>query len=126
MHQSLYAQLGGESKLRAIIDEFVERLCDDLLIGFFFHRTHRPRLKSLEFEHAAAFLGAEVAYSGRPLAQVHAPLRIAGGQFARRLHILGEVLAAHAVPTAVSDAWLAHQRLLRPHIVADPKPREGG
>jgi truncated hemoglobin YjbI len=121
MHQSLYAQLGGESKLRAIIDEFVERLCDDLLIGFFFYKTKRARLKELEYAHAAAFLGAEVAYAGRPLAQVHKPLRIAGGQFSRRLQILREVLAAHAVPAAVNDAWLAHQQLLRPHIVADPQ-----
>ena len=103
---SLFAQLGGEPKLRAIIDDFVDRCFDDAMIGFLFARADRERIKRFEYEHAANHLGAPVEYSGRPLDQAHGPHRIFGGQFARRRQILIETLRDHEVPQAVSDALI--------------------
>jgi truncated hemoglobin YjbI len=45
MATSLYDQLGGEVALRTLIDDFVERICNDLMIGFFFRDVKRERLK---------------------------------------------------------------------------------
>ena len=36
MGLSLFDSLGGESRLRAIIDTFVDRVFEDRMIGFFF------------------------------------------------------------------------------------------
>ncbi|MFZ1866395.1 MAG: group 1 truncated hemoglobin [Polyangiales bacterium] len=116
---SLFAQLGGEPKLRAIIDDFVDRCFDDAMIGFLFARADRDRIKRFEYEHAANHLGAPVEYSGRPLDQAHGPHRIFGGQFARRRQILIETLRDHEVPQAVSDALIAHQDSLRGLITKD-------
>ena len=117
---SLFEQLGGEPRLRAIVDDFVDRCFDDMMIGFLFTRADRNRIKRFEYEHAADHLGAPVEYSGRALDQAHRPHRIFGGQFDRRRHILLETLRDHEAPDEVVDAWLAHQDSLRALITKDP------
>lgn len=113
---SLYDTLGGEPAVRGIINTFVDRMVADIMIGFFFAKVDIVRLKQLEFEHAAAFLGAPIIYSGRPLDAAHRRHNIMGGQFARRKQILKEVLEAHQVPDDIRAAWLAHVESLRPEI----------
>jgi len=117
---SLFEQLGGEPKLRAIVDDFVDRCFDDIMIGFLFARAERDRLKRLEYEHAANHLGASIEYSGRSLDQAHRPHRIFGGQFDRRRQILLDTLRRHDAPDEVIDAWISHQDSLRALITKDP------
>lgn len=116
---TLYERVGGETALRAIIDDFVERVYADMMIGFFFARVNKARLKELEYQLAAAFLGGPVKYRGRPLDQAHGPHPIMGGQFARRKQLLKETLEAHQAPAAVVNAWLEHTEGLRPLITQD-------
>src|ERR1043165_3929965 len=40
MSQSLFEKLGGEARLRAIIDVFIDRVFEDRMIGFFFRKAH--------------------------------------------------------------------------------------
>ena len=116
---SLFEELGGEPRLRVIVDRFVDRVCEDVMIGFFFQGVDRARLKQREYEFAARHLGADVRYTGRPLDVAHAPHPILGGQFMRRLRILEETLAEHAVPAQVREHWVAHTKRLRPLITRD-------
>lgn len=117
---SLYEQLGGEVRLRAIVDDFIDRCFDDTMIGFLFARAERERIKKFEFQHAAEALGAPIRYEGRPLAQAHRPHRILGGQFDRRKQILKDTLRDHGAPNPVVDAWVGHQDGLRHLITRDP------
>jgi len=116
---SHFEELGGEPKLRAIVDDFVDRCFDDTMIGFLFARADRDRIKRFEYEHAAEHLGANVVYEGRPLDVAHGPHRIFGGQFSRRRQILIETLRDHDVPENVIDAWITHQDSLRALITKD-------
>ena len=120
MPQTLFEQIGGAPKLREIIDAFIDRVFEDRMIGFFFQNADRKRIKELEFQLTAEFLGGPVAYRGRPLDVAHAKHAIMGGQFARRLKILEETLDRFQVAPAVRDAWLAHNESLRPLITANP------
>ncbi len=117
---SYFEELGGEPALRAIVDDFIDRCFDDTMIGFLFLRAERARIKRHEFEHAAQFLGADMAYKGRPLQEAHGPHRILGGQFDRRRQLLIDTLNDHAVPVSVRDAWIAHQDSLRHLVTKDP------
>lgn len=117
---SLFEQLGGEPKLRAIVDDFVDRCFDDLMIGFLFARAERDRIKRFEYQHAAQNLGAAIEYGGRALDEAHRPHRIFGGQFDRRRQILLETLRDHDTPDEVVEAWIAHQDSLRALITNDP------
>ncbi|MBK7579947.1 MAG: group 1 truncated hemoglobin [Myxococcales bacterium] len=114
----LYEEL-GEARLRAIIDRFVDRVADDVMIGFFFKNVDRARLKQREYEHAARHLGADVPYTGRPLDVAHAPHPIMGGQFMRRLVLLKTTLEEHAVPAHIIEHWITHTERLRPLVTRD-------
>jgi hemoglobin len=129
--RSAFEELGGEAALRRVIDRFVDRLFDDVMIGYLFRNADRARVKQKEFEHAAEHLGGPVAYTGRPLAGAHSPHRIRGGQFMRRVQILKETLAELGAPPRVAEQWLAETLRLRPLItvdegdVCDPSPPRG-
>jgi hemoglobin len=108
--------MGGEPALRAVIDDFVDRAFDDIMIGYMFAGVDRQRVKELEFQHASEFLGGPHRYIGRPMRSAHAKHRIMGGQFARRLQLLRNVFAAHQVPPEVQAAFLAHNESLRAQV----------
>lgn len=116
---SRFEELGGEPVLRLIVDDFVDRCFDDLMIGFLFQRADRTRIKRFEYQHAAEHLGGPITYEGRPLDQAHGPHRIFGGQFARRRQILIDTLRDHQVPEPIIDAWVSHQETLRSLITKD-------
>src|SRR5690349_11182597 len=116
---SLFEDLGGEAALRPIIERFVDRVFDDVMIGFFFRNARRERVKAKEYEFAARHLGADIEYTGRPIDEAHRAHPIMGGQFARRLMILKETLEAAGVPEHVKQHWLAHTESLRPLVTAD-------
>lgn len=119
MAETLYEKLGGEAKLRQIIDVFIDRVFSDPMIGFFFRHADKRRIKEMEFQFTARFLGAGIDYQGKPLDEVHAKHPIMGGQFMRRLRVLQQTLRDFEVPDDVQDAWLAHTESLRPLITRD-------
>jgi hemoglobin len=119
MASTLFEDLGGEAALRPIIERFVDRIFDDVMIGFFFRNARRERVKAMEYEFAAKHLGADIEYTGRPLDEAHRAHPIMGGQFARRLMILKETLQQFQVPEHVKQHWLAHTESQRPLITAD-------
>jgi len=119
MAQSLFEKLGGEGRLREIMDTFVDRIFADRMIGFFFRNADRHRIKELEYQLAAKFLGADVEYQGRPLGRAHANHPIMGGHFARRRQIFKETLEFYQMPDAIKDALLRHTDALRAQITPE-------
>jgi hemoglobin len=116
---TVFAKIGGET-LRAVIRDFYERLFADVMIGFFFRGKDREELIEREWELTARFLGAaDIRYRGRPLREAHAPHRILGGQFHRRLQILRDTLRDHQVDPAVQAVWIEHTMALRPQITRE-------
>jgi len=104
--------------VRAVIDEFVDVMVDDVMIGFFFTGVDKERLRQREYEFTARFLGAQIPYSGRPMRTAHSKHHIMGGQFNRRRQILINTLRKHGVEESVCDAWIAHVDRLRDQITS--------
>lgn len=113
---TLFDRLGGEAVLRAAIDQFVESVYTDVMIGFLFRDFDKDRLKRHEYQFTARVLGASIPYEGRPIREAHAAHPILGGQFARRKVLLREALRAHGAPVEVVDAVLDHTEKLRPLV----------
>jgi hemoglobin len=116
--ERLFDRIGGE-RLREVIADFYTRLFHDPMIGFLFAGKDRKRLIDKEWEFTAGLLGADVAYTGRPIRAAHARSPILGGHFERRLQILRETLEAHEVDAAVRERWLAHTEALRDQVTRD-------
>jgi hemoglobin len=119
MSASLFEKIGGESRLRLIISAFIDRVFEDRMIGFFFRNADRQRIKELEYQLAAEFLGAAIEYQGRPLGKVHANHPIMGGHFARRRQIFKETLEFYQVDESIKAALLNHTDSLRPLITPE-------
>ena len=107
-----YDRVGGEAPLRAIIDDFIDRVAGDYIIGFFFAGRDLARIKDKEFELASAHLGGPHRYSGRPLGQAHQALPINKGHLRRRLAFLRTVLRDHGVDEEIAERWVAHDARL--------------
>ena len=114
----LFARIGGDA-LRAVITDFYSRIFGDVMIGFMFEGKDRARLIDKEWELAAALFGADVKYTGRPMRTAHANSPIFGGHFERRLQILRETMAAHAVDPEIQRVWIEHTQSLRDQITRD-------
>lgn len=114
-----FAKIGGEIALRAIINDFVDRVYADVMIGFFFRSVKASRIKEMEYQLAAEMLGANIEYGGRRLDDAHRKHRIMGGQFARRKQILRETLEHHDVPAEIVAQWMKHTDSLRRLITSD-------
>jgi hemoglobin len=115
---SLYDSIGGDA-LRAVIADFYDRVFADVMIGFMFAGKDKQRLIDKEWELAAALLGADVKYTGKPMRDAHAQHTIFGGHFERRLQILRETLRDHGVDPAIRDALIDHANALRGQITRD-------
>lgn len=116
---SPYERLGGEVGLEKIVDDFIDRVTRDMMIGFFFRTIDRDRLKRLETQFAASHLGGPSRYEGRPLDVAHGSHPIMGGQFNRRLRILDQTLRDHGVSDDIREEWLRHNESLRHRITRD-------
>ena len=119
MAPTFFEELGGEPVLRSIIRTFVDRMFSDPMIGFLFRSASRERVADKEYELAAQHLGGGVAYTGRPIGEVHARHAILGGQFDRRLAILRRTLEEAGAPSDVVQHWLAYTERLRPVVIGD-------
>ncbi|HEY6996384.1 MAG TPA: group 1 truncated hemoglobin [Candidatus Binatia bacterium] len=120
MNNSLFEKLGGEPRLRPIIDTFIDRVFADRMIGFFFRNADRARIKEMEYQLAAKFLGADIEYRGKPIGKAHANHPIMGGHFARRRQIFKETLESFEVAEEIKTALLRHTDSLRPLITPEP------
>jgi hemoglobin len=116
--RALFEKIGAE-RLRAVIEDFYARIFADVMIGFLFAGKDRARLIDKEYEMTARLLGADVAYTGKPMREAHARSPILGGHFERRLEILRQTLTAHAVDPEVKEAWIDHTLALRAQITPD-------
>ena len=116
-----FEELGGEARLRPLIDAFIDRCFDDMMIGYLFRNAERARVKRFEYQHAAHFFGAPVEYEGRPLRSAHGRHGILGGHFMRRRKLLEDTAREHGLPEALITRWLAYQDSLRGEIT----PQQG-
>ncbi len=112
----LYEQIGGLEKLQLIVDEFVDTMFNDIMIGFFFSKIDKNRVKQKEFEFLAEFLGADIVYTGEPIKEVHQKHNIMGGQFSRRKQILKETLERNLINNEIIEKIMEHTEKFRMSI----------
>lgn len=61
---SLYNRLGGEPRLREIVDDVVDRIADNPFLEYYFRTIDKGRVKLLAYEYFSMKTGGPDAYTG--------------------------------------------------------------
>lgn len=121
--QTFFERAGGEPGVRAAVTALYEQLFDDPMVGFLFAGHDRVRIVEQQIVFTSRMLGADVAYTGKPLPEAHLSSPILPGHFDRRHHVLRSVLEAQAMDPAAREAWLRLDQALRPVILKQGQVR---
>jgi hemoglobin len=78
---TLYERLGGESKLKVVVDEFTNIVLADERINFTFAGADLDKFKRLLFEQLCELTRGPCRYTGRDMRAAHAKLNINTAQF---------------------------------------------
>jgi hemoglobin len=115
---SLYESIGGEDKVREVIQALYDRLFDDPMIGFLFEGKDKAHIVRQQVAFTCRFLGGPQVYEGLSLPAAHAKLPLLPGHFDRRHRLLEQVLGEREVPADVKRVWLQIDQALRPSVLA--------
>ena len=117
--ESLFARLGGEVPIQAVMDGLFGRIMNDPELAPIFGRVNIER----HSRRTAAFVwtatGGPHAWSGRDMVTAHRHLGVTNAQFDRVAAHLDATLDEMAVPAGPRDELLTLVGSLRSQIVAD-------
>lgn len=110
---SLYARLGERDGIRAVVDDFYDRLLDDDDLGPFFEDADVSRLRRTQTDFLCEAAGGPETYDAEPVREAHIDVPFRPGHIERALELLRESLAAFDVPDEdaelVVDAIAAYE-----------------
>lgn len=118
MATTLYAAIGGEAPVRAVLQALYDRLFVDPIVGFLFEGKDKQHIVEEQVAFTCRFLGGPHRYEGKPLPEAHAGLPLLPGHFDRRHFVLKQVLDEQRVPEEVKRVWLRIDQSLRPSVLA--------
>jgi hemoglobin len=122
---SLYERLGGVYSIATVVDEFIDRVMADSrlnanpLVDEAHHRVAPAGFKYLVTEMVCWAAGGPQKYTGRPMADTHANLKITGQEWEAFLDDFQQTLDKFAVPAAEQAELKAIVNSTRSDIVVD-------
>jgi hemoglobin len=116
--RTLYEAIGGEEKVRAILQSLYDKLFDDPIVGFLFEGKDKAHIVEQQLAFTCRFLGGPQKYEGKSLPAAHAALPLLPGHFDRRHRLLEQTLIEQNVPAEVKRVWLTIDESLRPSVLA--------
>jgi hemoglobin len=78
---TLFERIGGEAKLRAVVDDFMTVMESDDRINFTFAETDIPKFKQLLYEQICELTRGPCRYTGRDMRTSHEKLNIDDAMF---------------------------------------------
>ena len=111
---TLYDRIGGESKLRATMHEFVLIMESDDRINFTFANTDLKK-----FEQLCNITGGGCKYTGRDMYTAHAKLNITNAEFNALAEDLYEAFDRVHVPYRLQNKVVALLAPMQPDVVKD-------
>ena len=105
--QTLYEQMGGEPKMRAIAEEFTRVLLADDRTNFTFAETDTEKFTQLFYEQLSEITGGPVKYTGRSMHESHEKLNITNGMFNALVEDLYIAFERNDVPYRLQNKVMA-------------------
>jgi hemoglobin len=105
--QTLYEQMGGEPKMRAIAEEFTRVLLADDRTNFTFAETDTEKFTQLFYEQLSEVTGGPVKYTGRSMRESHDKLNITNEMFNALVEDLYIAFERNDVPYRLQNKVMA-------------------
>jgi len=115
--ETLFAQIGGESKLKATVDTLVEVMLQDPRINFTFAQTDLAKFKGLLYDQLCELTGGPCKYTGRSMFEAHRKLNTTNAQFNALAEDLYIAFDKHDVPYRVQNKVMALLAPMQPQVV---------
>jgi hemoglobin len=115
--ESLYAQIGGEPKLRAAVDKLVEIMLVDERINFTFAETDLNKFKGLLYDQICELAGGPCKYTGRDMIESHKKLNTTNEQFNALAEDLYKAFDSVGVPYRLQNRVMALLAPMQPQVV---------
>lgn len=119
----LYAALGQEPGITAIVDQFLWNLADDERINGRFVDTNLPRFRTKMIEHFCELSGGPCTYSGDTMKLSHGGMGIGHAEFNATVEALIEAMEAQSVATGTQNRLLALLAPMHADIIEDDQDR---
>ncbi len=104
--ESVYSQLGGQSKIDEIVDNFVSEIEFDETILRYFEGSNIDRFKEKLSEQICKRTGGPCEYTGDSMEAVHTGMNITEGDFNRTVDLLINAMDKADVPHRLQNQIL--------------------
>lgn len=102
--ETLYERLGEREGIRAVVDDFYDRLVADDELGPFFENSNMEMLRRTQTEFLCEAAGGPETYDAAPVREAHLDVPFEPGHIERAVELLYESLEEFEVPEDDADA----------------------
>ncbi|MFW5963615.1 MAG: group I truncated hemoglobin [Natronomonas sp.] len=95
---TLYERLGGQDGIRAVVDDFYDRLQDDDELGPFFEDADMETLRKTQTDFLCEAAGGPETYDAAPVREAHLHVPFTPAHIQRAVDLLSESLEEFDVP----------------------------
>ena len=117
MASTLYERLGGLDAIKAVVEDFRDRVAGDDRINLKFARTDLARLTKMLTDQVCEATSGPCHYNGRSMKEAHAGMKVTKGEFNALVEDLVATLKQFKVAGAEQDELLAILGPLKSEIV---------
>lgn len=114
---SLYEELGGQTAIEKIVDDFYKRVLADDTVNHFFADTDMEKQRRHQTAFISYALGGPKQYTGRSMERAHEGLNLQPEHFDAIAKHLGDAMAANAVPQEDINTALGHVATLKEAVL---------
>jgi len=118
--RTLYERLGGHDGIRAVVDDFYDRLVADEEIGPFFEGSDMELLRRTQTDFLCAAAGGPETYDAAPIREAHLHVPFTPEHIQRAVELLEESLDAFDVPEEDAQKVVNAVAAYEADLLADP------
>lgn len=122
---SLYDRLGGREGIRAVVDDFYDRLVADDSLGPFFDDADLDSLRRTQTLFLCEAAGGPEEYDATPVREAHLDVPFTPAHIQRAVELLYESLDAFDVPREDADAVVGAVAAFEDDLLASPDDTAG-
>ncbi|RAW45916.1 group 1 truncated hemoglobin [Halorubrum sp. 48-1-W] len=118
--ETLYDRLGGNEGIRAVVDDFYDRLLADDELGPFFEGADMEKLRRTQTDFLCEAAGGPETYDAAPVREAHLHVPFTPDRIERAVELLYESLDAFDVPEEDADAVVRAIAAYEDDLLAGP------